>query len=113
MKRIFPNQAEAVANALYEILEEQKRASRVLEQTVEAHPKWGARDRKLLYEAVYSILRWKRKFDAMAEVEEKRIPSMAVDQKLVHAKRLRHSRLEGDAVLTSCNQRRIDSFSHK
>ena len=70
MKRIFPNQAEAVANALYEILEEQKRASRVLEQTVEAHPKWGARDRKLLYEAVYSILRWKRKFDAMAEMEE-------------------------------------------
>ena len=71
MKRIFPNQAEAVANALYEILEEQKRASRVLEKTVEAHPKWGARDRKLLYEAVYSILRWKRKFDAMAEMEER------------------------------------------
>ena len=38
----LPNQAEAVANALCEILEEQKRASRVLEQTVEAHPKWGA-----------------------------------------------------------------------
>ena len=70
MKRIYPNQAEAVANALYEILEEKKRASRVLEQTVEAHPKWGARDRKLLYEAVYSILRWKRKFDTMAELDE-------------------------------------------
>ena len=35
---------------------------------------------------------------------------MDVDQKLVHTKRLRHSRLEGDELLTSFNKRRIDSF---
>lgn len=70
MKRIHPNQAEAIANALQAILVEKKRASRTLERTVEEHPKWGARDRNLLYQATYHILRWKRKFNRLACVEE-------------------------------------------
>ena len=72
MKRLFPNQAEAIANALYTILEEKKRASRVLEMTVEQHPKWGARDRNLLYQAVYTILRFKRKYTAIAGVDNEK-----------------------------------------
>lgn len=70
MKRIHANQAEAIANALHTILVERKRASRTLEQTVEEHPKWGSRDRNLLYQATYHILRWKRKFNRLASLED-------------------------------------------
>lgn len=69
MKRIFPNQAEAIANSLYAILEEKKRASRVLERCVDDHPKWGSRDRKILYEACFNILRWKRKYRFLSDSE--------------------------------------------
>ena len=72
MKRLFPNQAEAIANALHAILEEKKRASRVLEYTVEQHPKWGSRDRNLLYQAVYTILRFKRKYTDIAGVDNEK-----------------------------------------
>ena len=69
MKRIFPNQAEAIANSLYAILVEKKRASRVLEKCIDEHPKWGSRDRKILYEACFNILRWKRKYYFIAAQE--------------------------------------------
>jgi len=70
MKKIFPNQAEAIANVLFDILEEKKRASRVLERCVEDRPKWGARDRNLLYNACFEIIRWKRKYNVIAGLEE-------------------------------------------
>ena len=70
MKKLFPNQAEAIANSLFAILEEKKRASRVLERCVEDHPKWGARDRNLLYNACFEIIRWKRKYNHIAGLEE-------------------------------------------
>lgn len=69
MKKLFPNQAEAIANSLYSILEEKKRASRVLERCVDNHPKWGARDRKVLYNACFDILRWKRKYAHIAAID--------------------------------------------
>ena len=74
MRKIHPNQAKAIANALSAILEENKRASRVLESCLEEHPKWGARDRNLVYSAVYEILRWKRTFSFYAEVKNSDIP---------------------------------------
>lgn len=70
MKKLFPNQAEAIANSLFAILEEKKRASRVLERCVEDHPKWGARDRNLLYNACFEIIRWKRRYNYIAGLEE-------------------------------------------
>lgn len=70
MKRIFPNQAEAIANSLYAILVEKKRASRVLEKCIDEHPKWGSRDRKTLYDACFNILRWKRKYYFIAAQEK-------------------------------------------
>lgn len=70
MKKLFPNQAEAIANALFDILQEKKRASRVLERSVEDHPKWGARDRNLLYNACFDIIRWKRKYNYLAGLDE-------------------------------------------
>ncbi|MCH1517364.1 MAG: class I SAM-dependent methyltransferase [Flavobacteriaceae bacterium] len=74
MQKIHPNQAEAIANALSAILEENKRASRVLENCLEEHPKWGARDRNLLYSAVYGILRWKRNYSFYSQLNENDIP---------------------------------------
>lgn len=70
MKRIHANQVEAIANALNAILIKKKRASRTLERTIEEHPKWGSRDRNLLYQATYNILRWKRKFNHLASIED-------------------------------------------
>jgi len=74
MRKIHPNQAEAIANALSTILEENKRASRVLENCLEEHPKWGARDRNLLYGAVYEILRWNRLYSFYAELKDTDVP---------------------------------------
>ena len=70
MKRIFPNQAEAIAQSLYAIIVEKKRASSVLERCIDDHPKWGSRDRNLLYEACFNILRWKRKYNYLAANED-------------------------------------------
>ncbi|MGB2172230.1 MAG: RsmB/NOP family class I SAM-dependent RNA methyltransferase [Flavobacteriaceae bacterium] len=70
MKRIHPNQAEAIANSLWAICKNKRRASRVLERCVEAHPKWGARDRNLLYTATYDILRWKRLYQFYADLDD-------------------------------------------
>ena len=74
MRKLHPNQAEAIANALSIILEENKRASRVLENFIEEHPKWGARDRNLFYGAVYDILRWKRLYSFYAGLKDTDIP---------------------------------------
>ena len=70
MKKLFPNQAKAIANSLFAILKEKKRASSVLVRCVEEHPKWGARDRNLLYNACFEIIRWKRKYNYIAGLEE-------------------------------------------
>jgi 16S rRNA (cytosine967-C5)-methyltransferase len=72
MKRIHANQAEAIANSLSSILEDKQRASRVLQACVEAHPKWGSRDRNLLYTATYSILRWKQLYSFYAGITTNR-----------------------------------------
>lgn len=74
MRKLHPNQAEAIANALSIILEENKRASRVLENFIEEHPKWGARDRSLFYGAVYDILRWKRLYSFYADLKDTDLP---------------------------------------
>ena len=74
MRKLHPNQAEAIANALSIILEENKRASRVLENFIEEHPKWGARDRNLFYGAVYDILRWKRLYSFYADLKDTDLP---------------------------------------
>jgi len=74
MRKLHPNQAEAIANALSIILEENKRASRVLENFIEEHPKWGARDRNLFYGAVYDILRWKRLYSFYANLKDTDLP---------------------------------------
>lgn len=69
MRRLHANQAEAIANALYSILVDKKRATRVLEKTVEKQRKWGSRDRKIFYEATFSILRWKRLYSKLSNLD--------------------------------------------
>ena len=60
MPKLHNNLAIAGLTVLKSVLNEQKRASRILSQTIVCHPKWGARDRKPLYTLVYDVLRWKR-----------------------------------------------------
>ena len=63
MKRIFDNQVNAIIMALDEILLHKKRAAKVLSKIVQQHPKWGARDRRVVYDFTFGILRWKRRLN--------------------------------------------------
>jgi len=60
MRKLHENLARAATSVLESVLLRQQRASRTLAKTVQLHPKWGSRDRKVLYTIVYDILRWKR-----------------------------------------------------
>ena len=73
MKRIFPNQVHAAEETLVLILQDKKRASRAVAQRINKEAKWGSRDRKLFYDIIFTLLRGKRKYNALAGIEEDRI----------------------------------------
>lgn len=53
---------EAVLAALHDILADGRMPDRVLEHAFKQHPKWGARDRRIVAEGVYELVRWWRWF---------------------------------------------------
>ena len=62
MRKLHDNIALAAIESLKAVLQENKRTSRVVQKMIATHPKWGARDRKLLYAIVFDCLRWRRLF---------------------------------------------------
>lgn len=58
--RVYRNLAEAVVAALPEIFENQRVAERVVDYQFRRNPKWGARDRAFIADAIYEIVRWQR-----------------------------------------------------
>lgn len=54
------NLLEAVHIALQQIFEHGKYADKVIEKTLKSNPKWGSRDRKLIAETTYGVVRWYR-----------------------------------------------------
>lgn len=62
MRKLHDNIAVAAIESLKNVLQENKRTSRVLQKMIATHPKWGARDRKMLYTIVFDCLRWRRLF---------------------------------------------------
>ncbi len=58
--RVYRNLAEAVVTALPEIFENQRVAERVVDYQFRRNPKWGARDRSFVADAIYEIIRWER-----------------------------------------------------
>ena len=71
MAKIHPNLALAAQSVLTSVLEDGKRASRTLSKALMAHPKWGARDRKLIYSIVFDVLRWKRYYSFLIHHQDK------------------------------------------
>ena len=49
--------------ALERVFINKSRASKVLLNIVHINSKWGKRDREVLYDAFYSIIRWKKKYE--------------------------------------------------
>ena len=49
--------------ALERVFINKSRASKVLLNIVHINPKWGKRDREVIYDAFYSIIRWKKKYE--------------------------------------------------
>lgn len=60
--RVYRNLAEAVVTALPEVFENQRVAERVVDYQFRRNPKWGARDRGFVADAIYEIIRWQRLF---------------------------------------------------
>lgn len=58
--RVYRNLAEAVVAALREIFENQRVAERVVDYQFRHNPKWGARDRAFVADAIYEVVRWQR-----------------------------------------------------
>lgn len=69
--RLYHNLAETVVENLYEIVEGNRYADKVIEKVLKRHPKWGARDRRFVAETTYDIVRWYRLFTTLTGTDEK------------------------------------------
>lgn len=61
--KLYRNLAEVIVKILAEVLEENKRSSRVIEREITKNKQWGSRDRKTIRKATYDILRWKNQYE--------------------------------------------------
>lgn len=68
--KIHRGLAEATVFALMDIFNKKRQADRVIEQTLKANKKWGARDRNFIAENTYEIVRWWRLVKFVCEVEK-------------------------------------------
>ena len=64
--KLHKHLVQATAIALKEIFTEKKYADRVLERTFKQNPKWGSRDRRMVAESVYDIVRYYRLYSELA-----------------------------------------------
>lgn len=64
--KLHRNILEAVVASVEQIFNGNTFADRVIEKTLRSNPKWGARDRKLIAESVYEIVRWWRLYSAIS-----------------------------------------------
>ena len=58
--RLHRNLVMAVINALDQIYNEGEYADKVVQRTLKEDKRWGSRDRKLVGETIYDMVRWKR-----------------------------------------------------
>ena len=59
----------ATIDSLDLIFNEQKQADKVLRATLKKDKRWGSRDRSFIAETTYDIVRWKRLYEEIAEVQ--------------------------------------------
>ena len=68
--RLHKNLVLAVLNGLHQIFNEDKYADKVVAQVLKGDKRWGSRDRGFIAETSYEIVRWKRLYATIAEVQE-------------------------------------------
>lgn len=69
MKFTHRNIAEAIVESLELIFLEHKYADRVVEKTLKSNSKWGSRDRRMIAENTYNIVRWWRLLHFYADTD--------------------------------------------
>ena len=68
ISKLHPSLVAAVHESLFSIFNEKYHAPKVIERTLRAHKKWGARDRNFYVTAVYEIVRfWRRYLFALSQ----------------------------------------------
>jgi 16S rRNA (cytosine967-C5)-methyltransferase len=67
------NILQAIVQSLKIIFEEAKYADKVIEKVLKSNPKWGSRDRKMIAETTYDMVRWWRLLHYICSKEEKSI----------------------------------------
>jgi 16S rRNA (cytosine967-C5)-methyltransferase len=65
---------DGIVKALSQIFYEQRHADKVIESMLKSHRKWGSRDRRLVAETIYGIVRWKRRYEYILENIKKTEP---------------------------------------
>ncbi len=68
--RLHKNLVLAVINGLHQIFNEEKYADKVVAQVLKSDKRWGSRDRGFVAETTYEMVRWKRLYAAIADVQE-------------------------------------------
>ncbi len=68
--RLHRNLVFATIDSLHLIFNQNKKADKVLKQTLKRDKRWGSRDRSFIAETTYDIVRWKRLYAEIAEVKE-------------------------------------------
>ncbi len=68
--KLHRNLVFATIDSLDLIFNENKKADKVLKNTLKRDKRWGARDRGFIAETTYDIVRWKRLYAEIAEVRE-------------------------------------------
>lgn len=54
---------QGIVDCLHSIFFDQKHADKVIESTLKKHRKWGSRDRRLVAETIYEVVRWRRWYE--------------------------------------------------
>lgn len=68
--RLHKNLVLPVLNGLHHIFNDGKYADKVVAQLLKSDKRWGSRDRGFIAETTYEIVRWKRMYATIAEVQE-------------------------------------------
>ena len=69
-KKLHRILAEAAVGVLRQVFEEGMVADRAVGRALGANPKWGKRDRALVAETVYEVVRWRRRLAVLAGSED-------------------------------------------
>lgn len=68
--RLHRNLTYAVIDSIRDVFNEDVYAGKAVEQALRRDKRWGSRDRKFVAETIYDIIRWKRLYAEIAEVNE-------------------------------------------